>query len=589
MKLVVRRRPFVMATITLLAAAVSGGYVWRFSQASDWLALLIATGLGMVAVVHAVAWTGSRSPLLVADDTGLLVRGAGGWQGVPWESVERVEVRRRGWLSDGRLIVSPAFGVDVSGPRSWWSRLAAAVTRRGNDDDTLVVAFGLTTSTSEPDVATALRRLADGRTLIVIPAEAAEPEQTVELATVPAPAAASDSHAGRGPADEARTGAPQSAPVGPLVRVVSALASRPAARREEVLVARGPYGTEGALALSPRPEPAFEADTLPEIAEFRRSGDEQLRTDEGVRRGSPPQSGNVALIIDATTDLSARAMQKVRRPAPAVECPEAPAAQPMTASQPAQVVEQVIGSEITEARQRLGLSTDELAERTRIRAYVIESIEADNFGPCGGDFYARGHLRMLAKVLGLDPEPLVASYDKQFATSPIKARDVFEVELAAGTTGMVRGGDSRANWGALAAAVLALLLLWGLASFFADPGDAAANGGQPPQNAAGLGSPVANDPRVPPPLKAHVKVIAREGDARVVVEDRFGQVVFDRVVRDGTSKRLEGESPLRVSAADGGVIALSYRGQDHGLMSDPGEHARQIVRAPTPELTGPPA
>ncbi|MBA3264917.1 MAG: helix-turn-helix domain-containing protein, partial [Nocardioidaceae bacterium] len=68
----------------------------------------------------------------------------------------------------------------------------------------------------------------------------------------------------------------------------------------------------------------------------------------------------------------------------------------------------MIGGEIAEARQRLRLSIDELADRTRIRPYVIESIEADNFGPCGGDFYARGHLRMLARVLGLDGDPLVA-------------------------------------------------------------------------------------------------------------------------------------------------------------------------------------
>ena len=54
-----------------------------------------------------------------------------------------------------------------------------------------------------------------------------------------------------------------------------------------------------------------------------------------------------------------------------------------------------------------GSRVDQLAERTRIRPHVIESIEVDDFAPCGGDFYARGHLRTLARVLGVDAAPLL--------------------------------------------------------------------------------------------------------------------------------------------------------------------------------------
>ena len=42
---------------------------------------------------------------------------------------------------------------------------------------------------------------------------------------------------------------------------------------------------------------------------------------------------------------------------------------------------------------------------------MIESIEVDDFAPCGGDFYARGHLRTLARVLGQDPAPLLQKFD----------------------------------------------------------------------------------------------------------------------------------------------------------------------------------
>ena len=107
------------------------------------------------------------------------------------------------------------------------------------------------------------------------------------------------------------------------------------------------------------------------------------------------------------------------------------------------VVDPEIGPELRAARERLRLSIDQLAERTRIRPHVIEAIEIDDFVPCGGDFYARGHLRTLARVLGVDVAPLLATYDKQYADAPIDPRRVFEAELATGRDGSIRGHPRR--------------------------------------------------------------------------------------------------------------------------------------------------
>ena len=109
----------------------------------------------------------------------------------------------------------------------------------------------------------------------------------------------------------------------------------------------------------------------------------------GVRRGDPapdlPEAG----------ELRRPAEPMLIDPAPIDDVAVEPAADP------------VVGSELAAARTRLGLTVDQLAERTRIRPHVIESIEVDDFAPCGGDFYARGHLRTLARVLGVDAAPLL--------------------------------------------------------------------------------------------------------------------------------------------------------------------------------------
>jgi hypothetical protein len=71
-----------------------------------------------------------------------------------------------------------------------------------------------------------------------------------------------------------------------------------------------------------------------------------------------------------------------------------------------------IGETLTQARDRVGLSITDVSERTRIRETIIRDIEHNEFRSCGGDFYARGHIRAIAQVVGTDPVPLIEAYDQ---------------------------------------------------------------------------------------------------------------------------------------------------------------------------------
>jgi len=70
-----------------------------------------------------------------------------------------------------------------------------------------------------------------------------------------------------------------------------------------------------------------------------------------------------------------------------------------------------IGEALAGARRQADLSVAEVSERTRIRATIIRAIENDDYSACGGDFYARGHIRSIAKAVGTDPEQLIHEYD----------------------------------------------------------------------------------------------------------------------------------------------------------------------------------
>jgi transcriptional regulator with XRE-family HTH domain len=70
-----------------------------------------------------------------------------------------------------------------------------------------------------------------------------------------------------------------------------------------------------------------------------------------------------------------------------------------------------IGEGLAHARREAGLSLAQVSQRTRIRERIIADIESDDYSACGGDFYARGHIRSIARAIGTDPDPFIREYD----------------------------------------------------------------------------------------------------------------------------------------------------------------------------------
>ena len=118
-----------------------------------------------------------------------------------------------------------------------------------------------------------------------------------------------------------------------------------------------------------------------------------------------------------------------------------------------------IGDTLAEARRQSGLTVTQVSERTRIRETIIRGIEQNDFSACGGDFYARGHIRSIAAVVGADPDPLIRDYDEEHgALEAIRAADVFEPSRP------LRIRERRSlNWSV--AMILALLVVIGYVAY----------------------------------------------------------------------------------------------------------------------------
>jgi cytoskeletal protein RodZ len=75
-----------------------------------------------------------------------------------------------------------------------------------------------------------------------------------------------------------------------------------------------------------------------------------------------------------------------------------------------------LGSTIRDAREAARISLESLSDSTSIRIGLLTEMENNNFTHCGGDTYARGHLRTIAIRIGLIPQILLDLYDDQHST-----------------------------------------------------------------------------------------------------------------------------------------------------------------------------
>jgi cytoskeletal protein RodZ len=117
-----------------------------------------------------------------------------------------------------------------------------------------------------------------------------------------------------------------------------------------------------------------------------------------------------------------------------------------------------LGEVISSARTSAHLSIEDLAAATSIRTGLLAEIERNNFSHCGGDIYARGHLRNIAPKLGLDGNELVALYNAEHSA---ESRSINEM-LAENSVTRVPHEKKSISWRVPAAFSLAVVLVLAL-------------------------------------------------------------------------------------------------------------------------------
>lgn len=240
-----------------------------------------------------------------------------------------------------------------------------------------------------------------------------------------------------------------------------------------------------------------------------------------------------------------------------------------------------VGRALSQARLAAKLTLDQVSDVTRVRVPIVRAIEQDDFSLCGGDVYARGHIRSLARAVGLDPEPLLERYTAEHgAPEQTIVPTVYRSER-------IRPEPRRPNW--TAAMVVAIVAVIGFAGFTlvsggnegdtqpvaGKPSALSPNSGSSPGHATASPTPVESDSAIAaaPADKVTVKLIADRGKSWIQVNDSNGRSLYSGILPQGGSMTFTDEKKITLIVGNASAVSLFVNGRDMGPAGQTGEVA----------------
>ena len=230
-----------------------------------------------------------------------------------------------------------------------------------------------------------------------------------------------------------------------------------------------------------------------------------------------------------------------------------------------------LGALITKTRTSARLSIEDLSKITNIPVTLLREMEADNFHKCGGETYARGHLRNIATKLGIDEREFLDLFESE-VTAPAKPiRDLLSENNAA----MPYREHKPISWKVLAAGSIAALLLFGLAQvIFGITSNDSVVSTSPSTSVTQSESatPVTTESATPVIAgQVSVEVIASRGTSWIYVTNESGTSIFSGQIRKGDSKLFSEAKQVNLRVGNAGGVDIKVNGKSVGSLGINGE------------------
>jgi cytoskeletal protein RodZ len=231
---------------------------------------------------------------------------------------------------------------------------------------------------------------------------------------------------------------------------------------------------------------------------------------------------------------------------------------------------------ITQARKSAGLSIDDLSASTNIRASLLREMESDSFHNCGGETYARGHIRNIATKVGADPLVFIAAFEEEQMHADRSMKDLL-VENSV----MKQPEEARkVSWKVLATISVASLFVVGLAQIIisntasvdipAPIASSTATKSAAPSPAATKSTPT-EQATVSTGTGVQLIVSATRAKSWLFVSDAAGRTLFSGQIARGSTKSFSTDVSLNVKVGNAGGVDLTVNGKKVDSIGADGE------------------
>jgi cytoskeletal protein RodZ len=222
-----------------------------------------------------------------------------------------------------------------------------------------------------------------------------------------------------------------------------------------------------------------------------------------------------------------------------------------------------LGSLIAKARKDAGLSLEDLAAKTNIRISVLSEIEKDNFEHCGGETYARGHVRNIASILKADQKEFIRLYEEEQGGETRSIKDL----LIENSVMRLPAEARKVSWKVLVMISVVSLIAVGIAQVVIS--NVNTNDVVSAVPSASASPTAAESPSAEPSAQntfstgtgVEVVINATRAKSWLFVSDDAGRVLFSGQIPRGAVKVFSSDSQLNLKVGNAGGVDLKVNGK----------------------------
>jgi cytoskeleton protein RodZ len=247
------------------------------------------------------------------------------------------------------------------------------------------------------------------------------------------------------------------------------------------------------------------------------------------------------------------------------------------------VGDMTLGEVIRQAREDAGLSIDELAQIVVLRSRLLVAMENDDFSQCGGDTYARGHLKNIAKATHSSASEFIELFDANHSTD---SRSIHS-QLVDNNAAAMKSENRRLSWKVLVSASLSIVVLIGVVQFALDTSEVqdviapVVSESPSPSVSSSIApsqTPAAATEVTPTASGVTLVISGARGDSRIHVV-ASGETLYKGPLLQGEEKIFTDQVSIAIYLSNAGDVDLTLNGEKLPPRGEQNQEIRETFRA----------